>query len=160
MSSSINLFSDGKNFMMLPNGQLAYKSEERTYLGVLKNKLPFEDCLYFENHQPVISVECIRPKKRARKENIEFNDGDRCELCNRIVVNLVFRTGKEGYKTAVCPECITYSRIVVILEKKNFFSMLSSIDKQKRTIKLKPLVCDKNTELFAHMNAFRRTFLN
>jgi hypothetical protein len=159
MTSSISLFSDGENFMMLPNGRLAYKSEEKSYLGVLKNKLPFEDCLYFENYQPIISVECNRPKKRARKENIEFNEGDRCEMCNRRVNTLIFRSDNEGNKTAVCPECIKYSRILLILQKKNWFAMLTSIEEQKRSIKLKPIVCDKNTCLFSHMTAFRRTLI-
>jgi hypothetical protein len=103
-------FSDGNMFMTLPDGRVAYSTNQKTWLDVFMHKLPLDDYFYYQSHKPNISFNFKNISRPMRKKKEGLNDEDRCDQCKEPFDTITFQT-KNTRKEAVCSSCAYPSRM-------------------------------------------------
>jgi hypothetical protein len=99
-------FADAGKFMVLPDGRMAYRTDQRTWVDVLLHSLPLDDYLLSQ---------CVKPnpcqfewkvyKKRESSEKEGLNDGNKCHMCKDEMKTVIFRTTRKQGKIAICQVC-------------------------------------------------------
>ncbi len=95
--------------MELPDGRLAFRTNQKTWRDVFIHKLPLDDYFYHQSHKPNISFHFKNISRPVRKKE-GLNDEDRCDQCKEPFDTITFQT-KNGCKEAVCSTCAYPSRM-------------------------------------------------
>ena len=121
-------FSDGNMFMELPDGRLAYSTNQKTWLEVFLHKLPLDDYFYHQSHKPNISVKFknISPRPMRKKEGL--NDEDRCDQCKEPFDTITFQTNNTS-KESVCSSCAYPSRMDRLDRSAHLMNMNNHLEK-------------------------------
>ena len=135
-------FSDGNMFMELPDGRLAYSTNQKTWLDVFLHKLPIDDCLYYQSHRPNISFNFKNIPSRPIREKEGLNNEDRCDYCKAPFDSISFRSKKDGSKYALCSVC---DKMINLMrdsssELRVYYEHLSNVDALLYRTSQKPCV--------------------
>ena len=111
-------FADAGKFMVLPDGRIAYRTERRTWAEIFLHSLPLDDHLYSQCVKPRPCYKFdwkVRKKSKTKKKEC-LTDGDKCDLCKKVMKTVIFRATSEYGKVIICQACSNILSYIESLE--------------------------------------------
>jgi hypothetical protein len=101
----MNHFNDSKSFMVRPDGRIGYNTKRDTWAAVLLHGLALDDVFFRQDYRPPLPFNIQKTQRRDQKVKEKLNDDDLCDICKHQLDTIVFRTNKNGIKSAICLDC-------------------------------------------------------